>query len=422
MKKGREFMSRLALLGGEKAKKTPFGTGKRFGEEELTQLREALEQETLFYWSGSKVKALNTKFAEMYGAKYCVATSSGTAALHVALGTVGVTAGDEVITSPITDMGTVIGILYQNAIPVFADLDPHTYNLDPKSVEEKISDKTKAIVVVHLAGNAADMDKIMAIARKHNIKVIEDCAQSYLCYYKGKLTGTIGDIGCFSLNNFKHISAGDGGMLLLNDEESYIKAHKFADKNYDRFSKNSSAMRKIEFLAPNYRMNELTGAVGLAQLGKLKWICESRNAYGDKLSRGIKDLPGLYIPKVLDGGKSSYWFYMLRIDEKEAGVSRDEFSKALAAEGVPNTPGYIPTCVYEYDLFLNQNAYPGTNCPFGCKYYGKEVKYYKGMCPTAEEILNTAINLPVNEFYTDQDCDEVIEAIRKVSAYYSGKR
>jgi len=342
LKKGREFMSRLALLGGEKAKKTPFGTGKRFGEEELTQLREALEQETLFYWSGSKVKALNTKFAEMYGAKYCVATSSGTAALHVALGTVGVTAGDEVITSPITDMGTVIGILYQNAIPVFADLDPHTYNLDPKSVEEKISDKTKAIVVVHLAGNAADMDKIMAIARKHNIKVIEDCAQSYLCYYKGKLTGTIGDIGCFSLNNFKHISAGDGGMLLLNDEESYIKAHKFADKNYDRFSKNSSAMRKIEFLAPNYRMNELTGAVGLAQLGKLKWICESRNAYGDKLSRGIKDLPGLYIPKVIDGGKSSYWFYMLRIDEKEAGVSRDEFSKALAAEGVPNTPGYIP--------------------------------------------------------------------------------
>src|SRR5690554_4420555 len=197
---------------------------------------------------------MNRKFAEMYGVDYCVATSSGTASINVALGTVGVTAGDEVITSPITDMGTVIGILYQNAIPIFADLDPHTYNLDPKSVEEKITDKTKAILVVHLAGNPADMDAIMEIAKKHDIKVIEDCAQSYMSYYKGKLVGTIGDIGCFSLNDFKHISAGDGGMCLLNDEETYKKAFRFADKNYDRFSKDPSATRRIEFLAPNYRM------------------------------------------------------------------------------------------------------------------------------------------------------------------------
>ena len=113
---------------------------------------------------------------------------------------------------------------------------------------------------------------------------------------------------------------------------------------------------------------------------------------------------------------------MLRIDEKEAGVSRQEFSEALAAEGVPNSPGYIPTCVYEYDMFVNKNAYPGTDCPFGCKYYGKEIKYYKGMCPMAENILNTAIKLPVSEFYTENDCEEVIAAFRKVSAYYSSKK
>lgn len=413
-------MSELALFGGEKTKKTPFGTGKRFGEEELEQLKQALDQNTLFYWAGNKVKEFNKKFAEMYDAKYCVSASSGTAAIHVALGTVGVTAGDEVITSPITDMGSVIGILYQNAIPIFADLDPYTYNMDPKSIEEKISDKTKAILVVHLAGNAADMDPIMAIAKKHHIKVIEDCAQSYYCYYKGKLVGTIGNIGCFSLNDFKHISAGDGGMLLLNDEELYKKALKFADKNYDRLSKDPAAMRKIEFLAPNYRMNELTGAVGLAQLSKLGWICENRNHYGEKLSSGIKGLPGVHLPKMIAGGKSSYWFYMLRIDEKAAGVSRNEFSKALTAEGIPNQPGYIPTCVYEYDMFLNKNVYEGTDCPFGCKHYGKDIQYYKGMCPTAEEILRTAIRLNVNEFYTDADCNEVIEAIRKVSNYYSG--
>ena len=415
-------MSQLALFGGEKTKKTPFGTGKRFGQEELQQLKEALDQNTLFYWSGTKVKELNRKFAEMYGKDYCVAVSSGTAAIHVALGTVGVTAGDEVITSPITDMGSIIGILYQNAIPVFADLDPHTYNLDPKSVEEKITDRTKAIEVVHLAGNPADMDAIMEIAKKHNIKVIEDCAQSYMCNYKGRLAGTIGDVGCFSLNDFKHISAGDGGMCLLPDEESYVRAFRFADKNYNRFSKDPDETRKIDFLAPNYRMSELQGAVGIVQLDKLESICERRNIYGDRLSEGIKDLPGIYIPKIEQGNKSSYWFYMFRIDEEEAGVSRDEFSKALSAEGVPNQAGYIPACVYEYDMFKNKNAYNGTDCPWGCKHYGKEIEYYTGMCPTAEEILKTAIRLTVNEFYTMEDCDEVIQSIRKVAEYYKTER
>ena len=146
--------------------------------------------------------------------------------------------------------------MYQNAIPVFADLDPHTYNMDPKSIEKCITEKTKAIVVVHLAGNPAEMDEIMAIARKHNVFVVEDCAQSFMCRYKGRLAGTIGDMGCFSLNDFKHISAGDGGLVLVNNPDLYVKTFMFADKNYNRFSK-GAALRVIEYLAPNYRMNEL---------------------------------------------------------------------------------------------------------------------------------------------------------------------
>lgn len=414
-------MENLALYGGEKVKTTPFGTGKRFGEPELQNLKEALEQNTLFYWFGDKVKQLNKKFADRNGVKYCVATSSGTAALHVALGACGITAGDEVITSPITDMGSVIGILFQNAVPIFADLDPHSYNMDPKSIEEKITDKTKAILVVHLTGAPADMDPIMELARKHNLKVIEDCAQSYECFYKGRRVGTIGDAGCFSLNDFKHISAGDGGMVITNDQHIYEESMRFADKNYQRLP-SSGPRREIPFLAPNYRMNELTGAVGLAQIDRLDFICGRRNEIGEKISAAIKDLPGVYIPKVLDGCKSSYWFYMMRIDEKEAGVSRDDFSDALAAEGIPNTRGYISTCVYNYDMFKNLNAYNGTHCPFDCKYYGREIRYYKGMCPTAEEILDTAIRLSVDEFYTDQDVEDIIQAIRKVSAYYSAKK
>lgn len=411
-------MNKLAIHGGEKVKKTPYGVGKRFGESELKHLQEALEQNTLFYWSGTKVKEFSKKFAEMYGVNHCVTTSSGSASIHVALGALGITAGDEVITSPITDMGSVIGILYQNAIPIFADLDPNTYNMDPKSIEEKISDKTKAIVVVHLAGNPADMDAIMDIARRYNLKVVEDCAQSYMCYYKGRLAGTIGDIGCFSVNDFKHISAGDGGMCIMNDEELYVKAFKFADKNYTRFTSNTKASREIALLAPNYRMTELQGAVGLAQLDKLEWICSNRNKYGEGLTEGIKDLPGILPHKITDGGKSSYWFYMLRINEKEAGFSREEFSEALTAEGIPNGIGYIATCVYETEIFKNKSAYPGTDCPFGCKYYGKDIEYYKGMCPEAENILETAITIPVNEFFTEQDLKDTIEAIRKVSNYY----
>ena len=409
-------MEKLALLGGPKAKSVPYGTGKRFGEEELTQLREALEQNTLFYWFGQKTKQFREKFAAMYSMPYCTTSSSCTAAIHTALGTLGVGPGDEVITSPITDMGSVIGIVLQNAIPVFADLDPHTYNMTAPSIAARITDKTKAIVVVHLAGNPADMDAITALAKERGIKVIEDCAQSYLCYYKGRLTGTLGDIGCFSLNDFKHISAGDGGMCLMREEAYYIKATRFADKNYNRFGGN---LREIPFIAPNYRINELTSAVAIAQLDKLEDICRKRTAYGDALTEGIKDLPGISVHKVEKGNTSSYWFYMLRLDVKKAGVSREKFVEALTAEGVLAYAGYIPCCVYEYDMFKNLSGFEGTTAPFDSAYYGRKIEYKKGLCPNAEAILETVIQLKVNEFYTEQDLQETIAAFRKVSRYFA---
>ena len=391
-------MEQLAIHGGTPVKTTPFGQGNRFGAEELAQLKEALEQNTLFYWHGKKVKGFCEKLAGIYGMPYCAAASSGTAAIHTAVGALGVGAGDEVITTPITDMGTVIGILYQGAVPVFADLDPYTYNPDARSIEERITDKTKAIVVVHLAGNPADMDAIMGIAERHNLKIVEDCAQSWLSHYKGRLAGTIGNIGCFSTNEFKHISTGDGGAVLMRDETLYRKALMFADKNYDRIG--GLAIRNCEALAPNYRMTELQGAVGIAQLDKLEAICARRNAIGDRITREIAGLPGVHPPKVLEGCKSSYWFYMLRIDEARAGVDAQGFADALKAEGVPAGKGYIPTCIYAYPLF--RGAYP------------------KGLCPVAEEILETCVKFSVSEFWSGQDVTEIIAAIRKVAAYYGG--
>ena len=409
-------MEKLAIHGGNPVKTTPYGTTKRFNGNELKYLEEALEQNTLFYWKGSFAKRLCEKFAEINGAKFCAVTSSGTSAIHTALGAVGIKPGDEVITSPITDMGSVIGILYQNAIPIFADLDPNSYNMTAKSVEEKITDKTRAVVVVHLAGNAAEIDEIVKVCHARGIYVIEDCAQSYCCEYKGKYVGTWGDIGCFSLNDFKHISAGDGGMVITDNEELYHKAVMFADKNYNRFGED--VVRNSPHIAPNYRMSELQAAVGLAQVEKVEEICRKRNAYGDALTAGICDLPGIYPPKVHPECKSSYWFYLITVDEKELGCTRREFVDALRAEGIQASPGYIAQCVYEMDMFTEQTAFGDMKCPFSCPYYGKKIEYKSGLCPDAEKILKTCIRLESKEYFTEQDLRETIEGIRKVSAYF----
>ena len=408
-------MEKIALYGGTPVKTTPYGTGKRFGKEELANLEEALNQNTLFYWQGAMTTRFCEKFAKMYDSKYCVTTTSGTASIHVALGALGIGPGDEVITSPITDMGSLIGILYQNAVPVFADLDPHSYNMTPESVEAKITERTKAIVVVHLAGNAAEIDKIVELARKRGIYVVEDCAQSYCCRYKGKYAGTFGDIGCFSLNDFKHISAGDGGMVITNNEELYHKALMFADKNYNRLGE--TVVKKINQLAPNYRMNELTAAVALAQLDKVEDICRKRNAFGDRLNAALQGIKGIYPHKIQEGCESSYWFYMFRVNEEELGTTRTEFVKALAAEGLTVQEGYIARCVYQQEMFKNKTVYSQN-----CQYPLENMEYKDGDCPIAEEILATSVRMLINEFYTEQDLQDIITAIKKVCAYYSNKK
>jgi perosamine synthetase len=411
-------MGKLAIHGGSKVKTTPFGSGKRFGLEEAKELLEALEQNTLFYHSGNKVKTFLENFNEIYGLEYSVAASSGTAAIHVALGAAGISVGDEVITSPITDQGTLIGILYQNAIPIFADLDPLTYNMDPSSIEKCITKRTKAILVVHLAGNPADMDSIMQIAKQYDLKVIEDCAQSYLTRYKGRLVGTIGDYGCFSTNDYKHISTGDGGIVTINsgNEEDYRITHAFADKNYQRLG--GEVQRDLSYLAPNYRMTELQGAVGIGQLKKLPDICKKRTEYGMKLTAGIDKLDGIFSHKVFDYNQCTYWFYMFRIDEAQFSCTRNEFAEALREEGIPASSGYIPEVVYLSGMFQNKQAYLSSRFPFELS----DVSYEKGLCPVAEDILKTAIRLPINEFFTEEDIEDMVKGINKVANYYKLNR
>ncbi|NOY79123.1 MAG: DegT/DnrJ/EryC1/StrS family aminotransferase [Calditrichaeota bacterium] len=411
-------MEQLALYGGPKTKTTPFGVGNRYGKEELNQLKEALEQNTLFYAHGKKTGQFLDKFKKMYGSRFAVATSSGTASIHTALAALDVGPGDEVITSPITDMGSLIGILFQNAVPIFADVHPRTYNMTAESIEARITPRTKAIEVVHLAGNPADMEPILAVSRKHGIPIAEDCAQSYLSVYRGKLAGTFGEFGCFSLNDFKHISAGDAGMILTNNENLAWKAQLFTDKGYDR----STTEHDPPFLAANYRMNELEAAVAIAQLDKLEWIVSRRRKYGTRLTEGIADLPGILPPKITPKSESSYWFYMFRVDEERLNISRNTFADALEAEGIPCGKGYIPRPVYRSRLLREKAIYPHFNWPEDFPQYGEPVEYPEGLCPVAEEVLRTAVLLRLNEFFTEQDIEDTIRAIRKVTAYFAGEK
>jgi len=405
----------LALHGGEKAKTTAYGTGSKYDEQEERAVVEALRQGTLFYTLGQKTRQLCDGFRKRYGFEHVAATSSGTAAIHVAMGCAGVGPGDEVILTPISDMGSVIGVLYQNAVPVFADMEPYSYSPSADSIADRITERTRAILVIHLAGNAADMDAINEIAGERGIKVIEDCAQAWGCRYKGRLVGTLGDMGCFSLNEFKHISAGDGGLVGTSDPEMGRDASLWADKCYDR----SARHRDPWFLAPNYRMNELTAAVSLAQMEKMEAITSRRNALGRRLTEGISGLRGVH--PLEERGECSFWFYMFRVDPEVLG-SRDEFVEALKAEGVACESGYTANVMYKYTLFRERRAYPHSEYPFRNPASGRLVEYPDGLCPEAERIVDSCVKMPLNQWFTENDVDEAAAGISKVARYLAARQ
>jgi dTDP-4-amino-4,6-dideoxygalactose transaminase len=391
-----------AIAGGTPAKTVPYTRAPRYGEAELEQLREALEQGTLFGPQGRKVKELEAAMAEHVGLRHAVACSSGTAAIHAALIAAEISPGDEVITAPITDMGSVIPILYQGAVPVFADVEPDTGCLAAASVEERFTPRTVAVLAVHLGGNPCDLDALRAVCDPRGVMLIEDCAQAWGATYRGKPVGTFGAMGCYSLNEFKHISCGDGGLIVTDDDDLARRLRLAVDKCYDRAA--GAGMRDPTFLGNNYRMTELQAAVALAQLPKLPGIVASRRTWCEELTRRIGDLPGVHPAAVTPGADGSWWFYMLRVDG-----DADAFAEALRAEGLPAGAHYIGRCVYEYPVFTGHSAFARG----GHAYQGRD--YGHGLCPNAEAFLDHVVTLAVNEGYTDTDLDETACAIQKVA-------
>ncbi|HXF64870.1 MAG TPA: DegT/DnrJ/EryC1/StrS family aminotransferase, partial [Caldilineaceae bacterium] len=345
---------------------------------------------------------------------YAIATSSGTATIHAALIAAGISPGDEVIVSPITDMGSIAPILFQGAVPVFADLHPQTYTLDPAAVEAVITPQTRAILAVHLAGNACPMDELLEIAERHDLIVIEDCAQAFGATYKGRPIGAIGRIGCFSYNEFKHISCGDGGLAVTNDERLALRLRLATDKCYNRTAQ--GAERNPVFLANNYRMTELQGAVALAQLKKLDDIVARRRRWCSALSEQLAGLPGIDLPQVTPGCEPSWWFYMLRVRPDELGADADEFAAALQAEGLRASAHYIGHCIYEYPIFVEHSAFERGEHAYMRRDYGK------GLCPQAEAILETCVMLAIHQAYTETDLAETVQGVRRVAKWFADRR
>ena len=406
----------LALLGGPKVKAVPFTTGKRFTENEVREVTEVLQGNSLFYANGGKTSKLEAKMCRMYGSKYAIASSSGTAGIHCAVAALGIGPGHEVLVPAVTDMGSVIGILYQGAIPVFVDVDMDTFNFDISDFEKKITKRTKAVQVVHYMGNPCDMDEILRIARENNIFVIEDCAQSAYARYNGKLVGTMGDIGCFSINDFKHISSGEGGICITNDAQLASKIRLYSDKAYDR---ESESVKFSEFLAPNYRISELCSAIAVAQLDKLDLLVARRNHIAQAISNAIADVNGIYPMQVKEGSFCSYWYYLIRLEENEFGASRDIFVEALNAEGIPCSGSHTPVPVYEYGVFKNLNAFPGSKYPFISKDLDNNYSYENPDCPNAQKLLDKTVKIVISEFYSDGDTEDICKAIQKIAKYYS---
>jgi dTDP-4-amino-4,6-dideoxygalactose transaminase len=409
----------LAINGGEPAVRTLIPPRKRHGELEKRYLNEVIDSGTLFFYLGTKVREFERRFAALYGKKHCLACSSGTAAVHMAIACFEFPPGSEVITSAITDMGSLTGVLYQGLVPVFADVDPDTLNMDPAAVRAAITPRTKAILVVHHAGLAADLNAILDIGREHDIRVIEDCAQAYGCQYENELVGRRGPISTFSLNHFKHITAGSGGMILTDDDWLRYIASLFLDKCYQR----EEGVRNPFFLAPNYQMTEVQGAVALAQLERLGEFTARRHELGSRLSSQLAEVEGITLQRITPGRKHSYFLYLCKVDLVRLGCGAEEFAEVLRREGV-NAKAHLITGgrpVYLYDIFQRRSAFPSSHYPFQSQDTGMDRSYPRGLCPVAEDAFSRWITLELLENYTEQNVDEMAFAVAKV-AYHFAKR
>jgi len=419
---------KLAIKGGTPVRTRLFPAYNTIGEEEKRAVMKVLDSGNLSqylgawtqdFYGGPTVKAFEEDWCKAFGVKHSITVNSNTSGLFTVMGAVGIRPGDEVIVSPYTMSASAIAPLVYGGIPVFADIDPFTFCMDPESIEERITPRTKAILVVHIFGHPADMDRIMAIAKAHNLYVIEDCAQAPMGKYKGKFVGTIGDVGVFSLNYHKHIHTGEGGVIITNNSELADRCQMI--RNH---AENVTGPREIKdlnnLIGFNYRMTEIESAIGIEQLKKLPSLLEQRLENVFFFNEKLSSFPAFKIlPELNDGSVNTYYVYPVKFDKEIAGISRDIFVTALKAE--------IPTAVlretapligagYVKPLYLQPVYQQRAAWAYHHSLYHGQVDYSPGICPVTEkmhfEVLFT--HEYMRPGMTKADMMDVVHAIEKI--------
>ncbi|AAL63911.1 DegT/DnrJ/EryC1/StrS family aminotransferase [Pyrobaculum aerophilum] len=400
----------LAIEGGKPVRETPIVARPAvYSEEVLQAIAEVLKSGVLTAQHGKWVKAFEAELASYLGVRYAAAVSNGTTALHTALKAIGVGPGDEVITTPFTFAASATAVLHANAVPVFADIDRETLNLDPASVEERITDKTKAVVVVHLAGMPAEMDQFMKLAERYGVKIIEDAAQALGAEYRGRRAGSIGHVSAFSFYATKHITSGEGGAV-ATDIAAYAERAKLI-RAHGEVGKYS-----YELLGYNYRMTEIQGVLAYYQLKQLPEMERRREAYVKALLEELAPLEGdlITVPRPRPYMKHAWHLVQILLAVEKLKKPRDYVVEALRAEGVGNAFVAYPVPLYKTPLFQRQEGH-GLGCPWTCPYYKRRVEYKP--LPNAEWAAERVVSLLVMPNLTEQDALDTAAAFKKVLSH-----
>jgi dTDP-4-amino-4,6-dideoxygalactose transaminase len=381
-------------------------SGRTLGAEELERLAAVIRSGTLTGTKGSQVPELEARVAERLGVAFAVACASGTAAVHTAVATLDPEPGDEIVTTPITDMGALAPLLYQGALPSFADVDPATGNVTAETIEARLSARTRAIVVTHLFGNPCRMEPIMELAARHALPVIEDCAQAYLARRAGRLVGTFGVLGCFSTQQGKHMTTGEGGVVVGTDPALERRARMFVNKAWPY----GEADPDHEFLALNSRMSELQAAVANAQVEKLEPALAARRTTAAALTEALRDVPGLRPSPVDPGDDAAWWRYVLLVDRAVVPGGPDAVAAALRPLGVASAPRYIQKPAFRCRVFAEQRTFGSSRWPFTLA-RPEVLDYSAARFPGTFRFLDDVLVLPWNERYEPRHVDQIASAL-----------
>lgn len=395
-------MEKLAIFGGRPVREQPISYGKQYiDDEDIAAVTEALRGKDIT--GGSKIDELEKMLCEITGAKYAVAVANGTAALHLAAMAAGVQAGDEVIVSSITFAASANCVLYCGAMPVFADIRPDTYNVDPASVRNLITPETKGIVAVDFTGQSVENDELRAICKEHNLFFIEDAAHAIGTRYRGKPVGSLADMTCFSFHPVKTVTGGEGGAITTNDERLY---HSLIRLRTHGITRNRNEMvhptdakwynEQVE-LGYNYRLTDFQAALICSQLKKLSLFSQRRKEIVEKYNKAFEDMPEIFVQKEIPQSETTRHLYILRLNLDRLNCDRRQFFDALWAENICPQVHYLP--VYWHSYYENMG-------------------YVKGLCPNAEAYYNEVMSIPLYYSLTDDDVEDVVCAVKKVVDYY----